>query len=67
MSRICNETGECFEEHDEHNYIKDHTVICNHNCILIKCKNYILCDQQFPCWACEGLCDRCNFFIRRRS
>ena len=63
MSRICNGTGEFFEEHDEYNYIKDPTVICNHNCILIKCKNYILCDKQFPCWAFEELCDSCNFIF----
>ena len=65
MSRICKGDGECLQQYDEHDYIKQSDVICNHNCIPIKCKNYILCNQQFPemyigCWGGEGLCRGCH-------
>jgi hypothetical protein len=68
MNRICKGDGECLEQCDENNYIKDSDVTCNHDCIPIKCKNYILCNTQFPemyigCWGGEGLCRNCDMIF----
>ena len=64
MSRICKGDGECLQQHNEY-YIKNLEIICNHSCIPIKCKNYILCGEQFPemyieCWSGKGLCWGCH-------
>jgi len=61
MSIICKGDGECL---DSNNYSKKPNVICDHSCIPIKCKNYILCSYQIPemyigCMGGKGLCRNC--------
>jgi hypothetical protein len=67
MSRICKGDGECLEQTGDEldTFIKKLDIICIHNCIPIKCKNYILCKSQFAemymsCWGGEGLCRWCR-------
>jgi hypothetical protein len=71
MINNCKGDGECLQQDNEYDYIKKSDVICNHNCIPIKCKNYILCNQQFPemyigCWQFlhnKGLCINCHMLF----
>ena len=60
---ICKGNGFCLQQ-DEHQYSKNPDIKCDHSCVPIKCKNYILCSAQFPemyidCWGGEGLCYSC--------
>ena len=63
---ICEGDGYCLkQENDLINYSKNPDIKCDHLCIPIKCKNYILCGNQFPemyidCWGGEGLCRSCH-------
>ena len=57
---ICKWDGKCLQQIDVNDYIKNPKFTCNHNCIPIKCKNYILCNEQFPkmyinCWNSIGV------------
>ena len=45
MTRICNGVSEYLQQKNEHNYSKNPDIKCDHSCIPIKCKNYILCSQ----------------------
>jgi len=62
---ICKGNGECLIQENENIYVKNPDIICNNNCVPIKCKNYIICNCIFPeiyndGEDCEGCCHNCS-------
>jgi hypothetical protein len=65
MNNSCKGNGECLVQSFENDYIKRNDIICNHSCVPLKCKNYILCGSKCPemyvgSWGGKGLCMSCH-------
>lgn len=62
-TKYCKGDGKCIKQIYFNTFIKDTNMMCLYNCEKIKCKNYILCNNSEPKWACDlndGLCNNCN-------
>jgi len=56
----CNGDGSCLLQQDGDIYIKNPNTICNYDCQLIECPNYILCKSIMPNSSMyHGMCDGC--------
>lgn len=64
--QTCNGHGECLIQEGLNTYSKNENISCDHNCISIKCPNYILCETEAPQWlfdCCHGVCRNCDMMF----
>ena len=65
--RICDGFGLCLIQTGyENEHYKDKSTICEYNCTLKECPNYILCNTKAPQWyfGCHsGMCSNCNMLF----
>jgi len=64
----CNGDGECLLQDDINEYSKNPEILCIHNCIPVKCKNFEICGCMFPkmyigCWGGKGCCVNCDMIF----
>lgn len=62
----CTGIGECLTQSSENDY--EEIYECIHNCIPLKCPNYLLCNTQAPQWyfyCHSNLCMNCNMMFAK--
>ena len=64
IKKLCKGDGECLmQTNSEDEYAKNPEYVCEHNCVLIECPNYVLCNNKGPQWvlSCSnGICIDCD-------
>ena len=67
IKKLCDGHGECLMEiNSEDEYVKDPEYVCEHDCVLIECPNYVLCNNKRPqcILSCSnGVCIDCYLFF----
>jgi hypothetical protein len=48
---ICDGSGYCLLQIDINKYEKPESIHCEHNCVPIKCSNYLICKEELPRWV----------------
>jgi hypothetical protein len=68
MANRCSGDGGCWEQSEDDENVFVRAFDCPHNCALVKCPNFAVCEYANPLWLIQchdGLCGDCAVTIGR--